>query len=192
MSFEDIARRMEARRQQESGFGFPEAAQPAREPAPPSAPAPPRSLGDVTGAAVVQLAILTALGMIVSYVVAFVVIKLGAGGIRPVIGIPGLMVVGLAWAWSSEPVRTPERLAELGVSALVGTVLVLAAWPKPLSLTSDSKLDANVHDGVATLTVETTKRLTELPGISQQLVWWALIGCGAVAGCALVRLLKRS
>ncbi len=197
MSFEDIAQRMQARRKQEDpGFALPFSSL-AKPPSPidtafPSvvAVAAPRTLRHAVGTSITQLVVLTALGVIATYAVALVVVGTGIGGVHAFIGIPALLVIGLAWAWSSHTIRI-DRFAGLATSTLLGGVLLLAAGLPTLRLTTESTSDASVKDGVISLTIQTAARMTEMPGLEQVFSLSALIACAALAGATLLRLLKR-
>ena len=187
---------MQARRKQEDpGFALPFSSL-TKPPSPvdPTFPsvaavAVPRTLRDAVGTSITQLVVLTALGAIAAYAVALVMVETGIGGVHAFVGIPALLVIGLAWAWSSHTIRV-DRFAGLATSTLLGGVLLAAGLPT-LRLTTESTSDASVKDGVISLTIQTATRMTEMPGLARVFSVSALIACAALAAATLLRLLKR-
>jgi hypothetical protein len=171
----------------------------ASEPAPVDPAAPTRSRPGLVGcvqATVFVVLVLTAIGAVLAFLAAVVVVKLGVGGPNLFVGLPLIAVGSLAWALSASPAEGRGALVH-GTSLVVGFVLAAALillldLPAPSSMLSHSSelLDVKAHGGEVALTFQSKTELLVMPPLRLLLAQTAVLACLAVAGSAVVRLVQ--
>ena len=169
------------------------------EPAPAETAEPTRARPSLAGcvqATVFVVLVLTVIGAVLAFLAAVVAVKLGVGGPRLFVGLPLIAVGSLAWALSANPGDRRDALVH-GTSILVGGVLAAAVillldLPAPSSMLSHSSelLDVKAHGGDVALTFQTRTELLTMPPFGLLLAQATVLSCLAVAGCAVVRLVR--
>jgi hypothetical protein len=149
--------------------------------------AKPTSITNVIVAALVAIAIATVVGFIVAYVSALLVVKVGLPVPKIVVGAPLVVVLAIAWATTiGQSIRDGVVTAAIG-AAIAAALIVVWAPPDPASLFEhQSKVtDVQVHNGDATLQLESKTTMTEMPAVGLLAGYAALLAALAVAACTV-------
>lgn len=162
-------------------------------------PAPPEPTfrGSIV-AALIVLVVLTLIATIVGYLGALFAVKTGLGTPELFVAPPVLLVLALAWALSANPGGRGElaaHAASITVGAVIAAALIFGArLPEPSSLFHHQSdlVDVKVHGDDAELTFRNKTELREMPPFFVLLGETAAFTALAIAGCAVVRLVRRA
>lgn len=149
--------------------------------------AKPTNLANVIVAALVSIAIGTIVGFVVAYVSALLVVKVGLPVPKLVVGAPLVVVLGIAWAMTVGQSVRDGIVTAVFAAAIAIALIVVWAPPDPASLFEhQSKVtDVQVHNGDATLQLESKTTMTELPPVGLLAGYAALLAALAVAACTV-------
>ena len=163
---------------------------------PKSAAAPPTLVGSIQ-ATLFVLVVLTAIGTVLAFLAAIIVVKIGVGGPRFFVGLPLLVVGRIAWALSAHRSGRGEVLVH-GTSVVVGLALAAALifggkLPAPSTMLHHSSkvVDAKIQGDNVALTLESKTELNTMPPFGLLVAEVAAYACLAVAAGAVIRLARR-
>jgi hypothetical protein len=139
-------------------------------------------ISGVIGAAFMIIGISTVIGFIVAYVSALIVVKVGIPAPKLVVGVPLVVVGAIAWA-TTAGLSFRDGAITIAVAAVIAVTLI-AVWdpPRPSVLfkTESKVTDVQVHNGDATLQLESKQTMSEMPGVGRLAGYAALLAAFAV------------
>jgi hypothetical protein len=143
---------------------------------------PPTPISGSIAATVFILIIGTIVGIVLAYIAAFIVVKVGLPSEKLFIALPLLGVGAIAWATTGKQRLRSGAITVITAGAIAAAVIAVWDPRSPSKLfTSTSKVtDVQVHGENATIALETTKRMTEMPPFGMTVGYAALLACFAV------------
>jgi hypothetical protein len=133
-------------------------------------------------AALMITAISTVIGFITAYLSALVVVKIGIPVPKLVVGMPLIVVGAIAWA-TTVGLSFRDGVITIAVAGAIAVALIVA-WdpPHPAGLfkTESKVTDVQVHNGDATLQLESKQTMSEMPGVGQLAGYAVLLAAFAV------------
>lgn len=148
---------------------------------------PPNGISGVISAAVFVIIIGTVVGLLLAYVAAFVVVKLGLPTPTLVVGLPLIAVAALAWATTGNQVLRDGVLTALAAGAIAAALIAVWAPRSPASLftTRSNVTDVQVRGDHANITLESKREMTEMPSFGATTGYATLLACFAVIAATL-------
>lgn len=143
---------------------------------------PPNPVSGVLVATLFLIAIGTAVGFALAMLAAFIVVHLGLPADKLVVGMPLIVVGGLAWATTKQQTLRDAAIAIVLAGVIAGGVIAMWKPASPASLfTHESKVtDVQVHGTDATMTLESKTRLTAMPPLATTAGYALLLACFAL------------
>ena len=149
--------------------------------------APPAKISGVVAAALIAIAIGTVVGFVVAFVAALAVVKVGLPAPKLVVAAPVLVVLAIAWA-TTVGQSARDGIITATIAAAIAVVLIVA-WdpPHPASLFHhESKVtNVHVHGDDASIELESSTTMSEMPAVGQLAGYAALLAALAVAASTI-------
>jgi hypothetical protein len=142
----------------------------------------PAPISGAIAATIFLIVLGTVIGFVLAYIAAFIVVKIGLPTDKLFIVLPLLAVGALAWATTGKQSLRNGAITVLTAGAIA--VALIAIWPPrpPATMyTTKSKVtDVHIQGENATIALETTKRMTEMPPFGTTVSYAVLLACFAV------------
>jgi len=151
----------------------------------------PSTISGSVAATVFVVVALTVIGLILAYLSALLVVKVGLPTPKLVVGLPLIAVLGLAWGLSTQR-RLRDVLVTSACAAALSVGLYVVVDPEHPSHLFDNKselvdVDVDLKNDTAEMTFKSKQELNEMPAFTTLLGLSSLLASFAVLLCAVAR-----
>jgi uncharacterized membrane protein YkgB len=151
----------------------------------------PSTISGSVLATILVVVVLTVIGLVLGYLAALLVVKVGLPTPKLVVGLPLVAVLGLAWALSTQR-RLRDVLVTVACAATLSVGLFVLVDPDHPSHLFEKKselvdVDVDLRQDTADLTVKTWQEMNEMPAFTTLLGLSSLLASLAVLLCGVAR-----